>query len=325
MKRTGAVFVAAGLSSRMHEFKPLLPFGDSTVAMHMVKMLRSIGIHPIVVVTGYRAKELEEHLARMDVCFVRNDAYRETEMFDSIMMGLEAIAHACERVLLMPIDTPAVQKYTMQQAMRISAPIVRTMCNGAPGHPILISTEMIPLLGAYKGGRGLRGAMEECGVPITNLEVEDEGIYKDIDTPEQYRELIRWNYERGESYPVRAETKVYLAAGETFFEPEACRLLELIDRTGSVQKACEQMNLSYSKGSRMLKSIDRQLGFPMVERWAGGSGGGGSVLTEDGRRLVTNYRKMADEIQDYTKQAFQNYFGRGFQSLQNSEAEKRTG
>lgn len=317
MKRTGAVFVAAGLSSRMKKFKPLLPFGDSTVAMHMVKMLKSIDIHPIVIVTGYRAKELEEHLAHTGVCFVRNDAYRETQMFDSVMMGLKAIANDCERILLMPIDTPAVQKATMQQAMKISAPIVRTMCNGVPGHPILISKEMIPILGAYEGDRGLRGAMEECGIPITNLEVEDEGIYKDIDTQEQYQELIRWNYERGENYPVRAETRVYLAAGERFFEPESCELLELIDQTGSVQKACESMNLSYSKGSRMLKSIDRQLGFPVVQRWAGGAGGGGSLLTEDGKRMVKNYREMIQEVQNYTEKVFQNHFGEGFRSVQN--------
>ena len=36
MKKTGAVLVAAGLSSRMGDFKPMLPFGDSTIALHIV-------------------------------------------------------------------------------------------------------------------------------------------------------------------------------------------------------------------------------------------------------------------------------------------------
>ena len=171
---------------------------------------------------------------------------------------------------------------------------------------------MISVICSYEGNCGLRGAMEDSGIPITNLEVEDEGIYKDIDTPEEYRELLRWNYERGGSYPVRARSQVRLEAGERFFGPGVCELLELIERTGSVQKACEEMDLSYSKGSRMLKTIDRQLGVSMVQRWAGGIGGGGAVLTEDGKQMVKKYREMEAEIELYTNQMFERYFGKGF-------------
>ena len=45
--------------------------------------------------------------------------------------------------------------------------------------------------------------MEKSGIPITDLEVEDEGIYKDMDTREEYRELIQWNYNRAQGYPRR--------------------------------------------------------------------------------------------------------------------------
>ena len=62
MKKTGAVLVAAGLSSRMKDFKPMLPFGTSTASRHMIGMLKSLKADPIVVVTGYRAEELEAHL-----------------------------------------------------------------------------------------------------------------------------------------------------------------------------------------------------------------------------------------------------------------------
>lgn len=58
MKKTGAVLVAAGLSSRMKDFKPMLPFGTSTASRHMIGMLKSLKADPIVVVTGYRAEEL---------------------------------------------------------------------------------------------------------------------------------------------------------------------------------------------------------------------------------------------------------------------------
>lgn len=62
MKKTGAVLAAAGLSSRMGDFKPLLPFEDTTIAFHVTSMLRRLGADPVIVVTGYRAEELEDHL-----------------------------------------------------------------------------------------------------------------------------------------------------------------------------------------------------------------------------------------------------------------------
>lgn len=216
-KRTGAVVVAAGLSSRMKWFKPMLPYfppnsgegdfphslpniskgdvphfqqGKSTIAIHIVTMLKELGIAPIVVVTGFRAEELEDHLSDKGVRFVRNERYRETEMFDSIMLGVGAIANDCERIMLMPMDTPAIKKETMRQVLMIDEPLIRTMCNGHPGHPVLIAKSLIPMLSANDGRRGLRGAIEDSGVVITNLEVEDEGIYKDIDTQEDYHDLV---------------------------------------------------------------------------------------------------------------------------------------
>lgn len=54
--------------------------------------------------------------------------------------------------------------------------------------------------------------------------------------------------------------KVELRAEDKFFGPGVCELLELIEQTGSLQSACTEMGLSYSKGSRMLRGIERQLG-----------------------------------------------------------------
>ena len=72
MAKIGAVVVAAGRTSRMGAFKPLLPFEDSTISLHIIQLLKQIGADPIVVVTGYRAAWLEEHLAHTGVRFVRN-------------------------------------------------------------------------------------------------------------------------------------------------------------------------------------------------------------------------------------------------------------
>ena len=63
MKRTGAVIAAAGLSSRMGAFKPLLPFGEFSVAGHLVAMLESGTCGPDCRGDRIPGEELELELA----------------------------------------------------------------------------------------------------------------------------------------------------------------------------------------------------------------------------------------------------------------------
>lgn len=311
MKKTGAVLVAAGLSSRMGDFKPMLPFGDSTIALHVVNLLRQLGVEPVVVVTGYRAEELERHLFFTGVRFVRNERFENTGMFDSVKLGLRALAGECERVLMMPVDLPAILPETFRQVLRIDGEVVRTMYHGKGGHPVVIRSELADRICAYEGGQGLRGALRELGVGITNLEVEDEGIRRDVDTPEEYQRLLEWDYQRGNGYPVRPLTEVCLQGGEVFFGADTARLLSLIDESGSIQEACSRMGISYSKGGRMIRTVERQMGFAVVERRAGGVGGGGSVLTGEGRQLLKQYEGMQEEVQECTQRIFRKYFEKG--------------
>lgn len=312
VKKTGAVLVAAGLSSRMGDFKPMLPFGDSTIVLHIVTMLKKLEVDPIVIVTGYRAEELEEHLSHVDVRFVKNERYEKTQMFDSIVFGIHAISSECERILIMPADIPAIMPETMRQVLMIDAPIVRTRYHDEAGHPVILYSDIAESLCKYKGNKGMRGAIRESGISITNVEVEDEGVCRDVDTKEEYEELLEWNYQRGEGYPIRPKVQVRLMANKAFFGPGVYELLELVGQTGSLQEACFRMGLSYSKGSRMVKEAERQLGFPLAQRWAGGTGGGGSRLTEEGKNLLENYRQMLTEVQECTEQIYQKYFGKGF-------------
>lgn len=312
MKVTGAVLVAAGLSSRMEAFKPMLPFGNSTISRHIVNMLKEMGIDPVVVVTGYRGDELQKHLSFTGVRFVKNERYRENQMFDSVCMGIRAVSRDCQRLMILPVDLPAIMPDTIRQQLMIDAPIIRTVCHGRPGHPVMVWSQVAEDLCGYKGDRGLRGAIENSGIAITEVEVEDEGIYRDLDTRQQYQELLDWNYERGQGYPIRPQIQIRLTAIQPFYGPGVQQLLTCIGQTGSLQEACLDMDISYSKGRKMIKELEQQLGFPVVQRWTGGSGGGGSVLTEKGRNLMAAYEQMVASVQDFTDQAYQKYMGKGF-------------
>ena len=192
MEKLGAIILAAGLSSRMHDFKPLLELGGQTIISRVLSLVRVVGAEPVVVVTGYRAAELEEHLAGERVQFARNEQYNTTQMLDSLLIGLEQIPPDCGRVLIAPADIPLVQPETIRQLLRHDGQFVRPTHKGKNGHPAIMSRELVPLLFHYTGDNGLRGAIDDVGIKITDIEVSDPGVLLDADTPGDYEELRRY-------------------------------------------------------------------------------------------------------------------------------------
>ena len=107
---------------------------------------------------------------------------------------------------------------------------------------------------------------------------------------------------------IRTDVRIRLLSDDKFFGPGVCDLLEGIESCGSIQAACKQMGMSYSKGSHIVKKLEDKMGTPMVQRWAGGNGGGGAVLTEEAKKLTKNYREMVYDVENYTEKAYHKYF-----------------
>ena len=58
-----AIILAAGFSSRMGQFKPLLPLGRTTVIDHAIATFNAPFISDIVVVVGHLGEKIVSHLA----------------------------------------------------------------------------------------------------------------------------------------------------------------------------------------------------------------------------------------------------------------------
>ena len=185
--RVAAVIPAAGLSSRMGDFKPLLPFGGGTVLSSCAEALRAAGAEETVIVTGKRAADIEA--AMPGAHFVHNPDFAETEMFDSLRLGLAALSETCEWVLVTPGDVPAVSPETARAILYTEAEAARPLYRGTPGHPLLLRGALIPRLMDYGGEGGLRGALDALGVSVLDVETDDRGAVLDADTPEEYRLL----------------------------------------------------------------------------------------------------------------------------------------
>jgi len=189
----GALIVAAGMSRRMGEFKPMLSIGSISVAQRVVATLSQSGVSKIVMVTGYNAVILERHLSGNGIIFLRNEEYETTQMFDSVKIGLRYLLGKCDKVLFTPVDVPLFTARTVKTILDSGAPLACPMCEGKQGHPILIANELIPEILADCGEQGLKGAMDRCSVPLLRIDVEDFGTIHDADTPEDFSELLEYH------------------------------------------------------------------------------------------------------------------------------------
>ncbi|MCY1152512.1 MAG: hypothetical protein PQJ49_05245 [Sphaerochaetaceae bacterium] len=103
------------------------------------------------------------------------------------------------------------------------------------------------------------------------------------------------------------EIRVRLGCEKFYFGPGAAKLLELIEKGESVREACSLMNMSYSKGWKILKNIKEETGFDAVIRHQGGVNGGKTELSEKGKALLDSFRKVEIEIKDFAKNRFEYY------------------
>lgn len=301
---TAALIVAAGMSSRMGDFKPMLNIGSISIAQRVVATFRQAGVDKIVMVTGYNAVALERHLSANRIIFLRNENYENTQMFDSARIGLDYLKDKCDRVLFTPVDIPLFTAATVRELLNTDARLASPVCDGVQGHPTLIDASLIEALLADSGEGGLRGALERCGAEMTQVSVSDRGILHDADTPEDYHALLKFHNEQ----LCRPVLSVSLAREKVFFDGRTAMLLQLVDETGSVRAACQRMQLSYSSGWNAIRALESELNQPLVRRSQGGSGGGRSTLTEEGHSLLGSYEAYAAALREKAEEIFDDFF-----------------
>lgn len=75
------------------------------------------------------------------------------------------------------------------------------------------------------------------------------------------------------------------------------RLLEAIEKHGSISKAAKAIPLSYKAAWDALEELNNLADQPVIERSIGGAGGGGTRLTDYGRKLIAMFRALEGEYQ----------------------------
>lgn len=107
---------------------------------------------------------------------------------------------------------------------------------------------------------------------------------------------------------LRPSVKIRLAGAGPFFGPGVARLLEQVEKTGSVRMACEQLDMSYSKGWKILGNAEQELGYSIVVRKQGGKNGGAASLTPAGKLLLERFNAYERECQEAVRCIFERHF-----------------
>jgi molybdate transport system regulatory protein len=90
-----------------------------------------------------------------------------------------------------------------------------------------------------------------------------------------------------------------------FLGGDRIRLLEKIDELGSITQAAKAVGISYKTAWEVVNLVNNLAKRPLVDRLAGGKGGGGTTLTQEGKNVIRQYlviqeehRKFLDNLTD---------------------------
>lgn len=85
--------------------------------------------------------------------------------------------------------------------------------------------------------------------------------------------------------------------------PGRKRLLEEIQASGSIKSAAKKMKMSYRHAWEMLNSMNKCYSKPLIIKTTGGVNGGGTKLTDEGKKLISTYETLYKEFEKFRKKS----------------------
>jgi len=187
-----AIILAAGQSSRMGFNKLLADVGGKPLIVRTVENIVASGVRKVFVITGHQANDVEAALEQSSITIIHNPNFA-SGMASSIKAGIAAL-HDFDGALICLGDMPLVSSVVIDQMISAFDPemkrgLVLPVHKGALGNPILWGAIYFPELLKLEGDRGARGLIEKYRAQATEIEVGDDSIALDADTPEALAQI----------------------------------------------------------------------------------------------------------------------------------------
>jgi len=191
-----AIVLAAGESRRMGRPKQLLEWQGKTLLLHVLENLINSSADEIILVLGHEAEKIRKSLPEFQIKIVINPDYKQG-MASSLRQGLLAMNPTSEAFLVLLADQPGIGPEIINRVIRdfqqadpkrgIGRPVYR----GLQGHPVLIGVQYLQEALQLQGDVGARQILMNHPTDILEIEVDQDVVLMDMDTPEEYRKYMR--------------------------------------------------------------------------------------------------------------------------------------
>ena len=191
-----AIVLAAGESKRMGRPKQLLEWQGKPLLQHSLESLINSAVDEIILVLGHEADRIRATLPALPIKIVINPDYQQG-MASSLRRGLLAADRSSEAFLVLLADQPGIGPEIMNTIIRTFRQadprrgIVRPVCRGRRGHPVLIGAQYREEVLRLQGDLGARQILMNHPGDVLEIDVEDNAILEDIDTPEEYQNYTK--------------------------------------------------------------------------------------------------------------------------------------
>ena len=189
------VVLAAGASTRYGEPKQLLSWQNQPFVRAVAQKALNAGLHPVLVITGAKAEEVEAAVTGLDVQVVRNIDWEQGQS-TSVRAAITALKKQTEiqlgGAIFLLVDQPqigsAILRALMQTHAKELASILIPMIDGQRANPVLFDRLTFDDLLTLEGDQGGRAIFHRYRVQF--LPWYDDSLLLDVDTPEMYQRLL---------------------------------------------------------------------------------------------------------------------------------------
>lgn len=104
----------------------------------------------------------------------------------------------------------------------------------------------------------------------------------------------------GEAYSNKIRARFWIVGEQaSYVGIGRIELLEKIEELGSINQAAKSMSMSYKKAWKLIQELNEMYEEPLIVKEVGGKSGGGSVVTERGKKLIKSFRRLESEMQRF--------------------------
>jgi molybdenum cofactor cytidylyltransferase len=184
-----AIILSAGKSERMGSPKALLQYRRQSFLSTILAAVASARMAPAIVVAGHHYDAISRAFPNDQIVF--NPNY-EQGMSTSVQAGIRALPAGLDGAAVFLVDHPMIDRQTIEALVDRLAPgvVVVPVHDGRRGHPVIFAAELFEEILDLSSEEGLNTIVRRLPERVIEVFVENAGVLRDIDTPEQFARLL---------------------------------------------------------------------------------------------------------------------------------------